>query len=107
VRQRFNEDVWHPAQAKAGITPEREPGQKREPARDDGCHALRHTAASVWLRAGIDVVRVSSWLGDTPQVVLQTYAHLMPGDSGDDGRAAVDAFFAGPGARKMPSEETG
>lgn len=27
-------------------------------------------------------------------IVLGTYAHLMPGDSGDDGRAAVDRFFS-------------
>jgi hypothetical protein len=26
---------------------------------------------------------------------LGTYAHLMPGDSGDDGSAAVDRFFGG------------
>lgn len=54
----------------------------------------RHTAASVWLRDGIDVVRAAAWLGDTPAIVLGTYAHLMPGDSGDDGRAAVDRFFS-------------
>lgn len=103
-RPRFNEQ-WHAAQEKAGVTPERDPGVKRAAARGDGCHALRHTAASVWLRAGIDVVRVAAWLGDTPQVVLQTYAHLMPGDSGDDGRAATDAFFSGPGAPEMPYED--
>jgi integrase len=91
-RTRFNE-VWHAAQERAGITPKRERGERRAPAQQDGCHALRHTAASVWLRAGIDVVRVADWLGDTPQMILQTYAHLMPGDSGDDGRAATEAFF--------------
>jgi integrase len=93
-RTAFNGSVWRPAQARAGITPPRAPGEKRAPARGDGCHALRHTAASVWLRAGVDVVRAAAWLGDTPAVVLSTYAHLMPGDSGDDGRAAVDRFFS-------------
>jgi integrase len=88
--------VWVPARKRAGIVAE-------TGARSNGMHALRHTAASAWLRAGIDVVRVAAWLGDTPAVVLGAYAHLMPGDSGDDGRAAVDAFF-GPCAPDVPSE---
>jgi len=92
-RSAFNAQVWRRAQERAGITPQLGPGEKRAPARQDGCHALRHTAASVWLRAGIDVVRAAAWLGDTPAIVLGTYAHLMPGESGDDGRAAVDRFF--------------
>jgi integrase len=58
-------------------------------------HRLRHTYASAQLRAGVDVVRVAAWMGDTVDVVVKTYAHLMPGDDGDaDGRAAVGAFFA-------------
>ena len=93
-RDAFNTGVWWPAQQRAGITPEPGEDGKRAPARGDGCHALRHTAASVWLRAGIDVVRAAAWLGDIPATVLSTYAHLMPGESGDDGRAAVDRFFA-------------
>jgi integrase len=94
-RDLFNPSAWWPAQEKAGITPPLAPGEKRAAARENGMHALRHTAASVWLRAGIDVVRTAAWLGDTPAVVLGTYAHLMPGESGDDGRAAVDRFFGG------------
>jgi integrase len=94
-RDLFNPSAWWPAQVVAGITPPLAPGEKRAAARENGCHALRHTAASVWLRAGIDVVRTAAWLGDTPAVVLGTYAHLMPGESGDDGRAAVDRFFGG------------
>ena len=94
-RDAFNTGVWWPAQQAAGITPEPGEDGKRAPARGDGCHALRHTAASVWLRAGIDVVRAAAWLGDIPATVLSTYAHLMPGESGDDGRAAVDRFFGG------------
>jgi integrase len=100
---RFNE-AWHAAQERAGVTPRLEPGQKRKPARDDGCHALRHTAASTWLRARIDVVRVASWLGDTPAIVLGTYAHLMPDSDDDDGRAAVDQFL-GSYAPDVPSGE--
>jgi integrase len=102
-RWQFNK-MWRAAQERAGVTPKREPGERRKPARDDGCHALRHTAASNWLRAHIDVVRVAAWLGDTPGVVLSTYAHLMPDDGDDDGRAAVDQFL-GPYAPDMPPGE--
>ena len=51
-RSRFNELCWHPAQERAWITPERERGQKRAPAREDGMHAPRHTAASRGSRPG-------------------------------------------------------
>lgn len=67
-------------------------------------HRLRHTYASAQLRAGVDVVRVAAWLGDTVDVVVRTYAHLMPGDDDADGRAAVDGFFS-PGAPDVPGEE--
>lgn len=92
---RFRENHWWPAQENAGITPQREKGQKRRPARDQGMHALRHTAASAWLAAGVDIVSVAAWLGDTVQMVHQTYAHLMP-DADDRGRKAMNAFFAVP-----------
>jgi integrase len=91
-RTRFNESHWWAAQEKAGIVPARQPGQKRAPARDQGVHALRHTATSAWLAAGVDVVSVAAWLGDTVQTVWQTYAHLMP-DADDRSRKAMDLFF--------------
>jgi integrase len=73
--------------------PARRPGEKRAPARSQGVRALRHTAASAWLAAGVDVVSVAAWLGDTVQTVWLTYAHLMP-DADDRGRRAMDLFFA-------------
>lgn len=80
---------WMEAVARARITPQ---GRRR---REDGCHVLRHTFASMHLRAGVDIVRVAAWMGDTVAMVSSTYAHLMPGDDDADGRAAVDLFFAG------------
>ena len=70
-------------------------------------HRARHTYASVQLRDGVDIVRVAAWMGDTVQVVADTYAHLLRRDDDEDGRAAVDAFFASPraGARGVPSED--
>ena len=58
---RFRENHWWPAQGKTGITPQREKGEKRRPARDQGMHALRHTAASAWLASGVDIVFVAAW----------------------------------------------
>jgi len=91
-RTRANED-WRTALAKAGIAAKRGTDGKR-PEPGNGMHVLRHTAASAWLSAGVDVVSVAAWLGDTPATVLKTYAHLMP-DADDRGRRAMDAFFAG------------
>jgi integrase len=91
-RTSFNETQWHPAQEKAGIVPARKPGEKRAPARDQGMHALRHTAASAWLSAGVGVPAVAAWLGDAQTTVLDTYAHFMPDDD-DRGRRAMDEFF--------------
>jgi integrase len=39
---------------------------------------LRHTAATLALTAGVPVHIVAARLGDTPQTVLATYAHLLP-----------------------------
>lgn len=55
-------------------------------------HVLRHTAASVWLSRGADIVAVAAWLGDTVETVHRTYAHLMP-DADERGRTAMDQFF--------------
>jgi integrase len=91
-RTRFNESCWWPAQRKAGITPELKRGQRRKPARDEGMHRGRHTAASAWLGAGVDIVTVAEWLGDTVKVIADTYVHMMP-DVDERGRAAMDKFF--------------
>jgi integrase len=55
---------------------------------------LRHAAASLWLREGVDVVRVAKWLGHSPAVCLKHYAHVI--DDMDDGerRSADDVITA-------------
>ena len=88
-------NLWRRAAKRAGVTPE--DGR----ARDDGLHALRHTFVSTQLRAGVDIVRVAAWIGDSVQTVVEIYAHMMPGGDDGDGRAAVEAFFAGTGARDV------
>jgi integrase len=41
-------------------------------------HTLRHTAATRALTPGIAVHIVAARLGDRPEQVLATYAHLLP-----------------------------
>jgi hypothetical protein len=41
----------------------------------------------------VSIAAVTAWLGDTVQIVLKTYAHMMPDDV-SAGRKAVDAFFS-------------
>jgi integrase len=70
--------------------------------RENGMHALRHTAASAWLAAGVDVRTVAEYLGHSdPGFTLRTYTHLMP-DAADRARRAMDAFFAR-GSSDVPS----
>ncbi|MFE3883446.1 tyrosine-type recombinase/integrase [Streptomyces lydicus] len=39
----FNDEVWKPALAKAGVIPVREKGQRWKASRKDGFHVFRHT----------------------------------------------------------------
>lgn len=57
-------------------------GRRRRP------HDLRHTAATLWISAGVDVKTVSAWLGhSTAKLTLDTYGHWMGSDAD---RAALD-----------------
>jgi integrase len=51
-------------------------------------HSLRHTFASWLVMAGIDLYTVAQLLGDTLQMVEDTYAHLAP----DFKRRAIEAL---------------
>lgn len=42
-------------------------------------HTLRHTFATLNIRAGVDVRQVAAMLGDDPVTVMRTYAHVSPG----------------------------
>jgi integrase len=82
-RNAFNR-LWRVAWQAAGVDTAR--------GRQNGCHVLRHTAASAWLSAGLSLAKVAAYLGDTKQVVLVTYAHFMPDDDGR-AREIMNAFF--------------
>jgi len=55
-------------------------------------HDLRHHYASVLLDAGESVFAVAERIGDSPEMVLKVYGHLMP-DREDTTRRAVDAAW--------------
>jgi integrase len=102
-RDEFNPGQWHPARAAAGV----------EASRANGMHVLRHTAASAWLSAGLDINTVAEFLGHAdPAFTLRIYGHMMPGSS-ERARRAMDAFFtAAPegsdrdaNARNLPGED--
>jgi integrase len=49
-----------------------------------GLHALRHAAASAWIKQGIDLKRLSGWMGHSSvQITLDTYGHLIADPAGD------------------------
>lgn len=95
--------AWRVAAAKAVRAVKRD-GARHLTVTGQNMHRLRHTYASAQLRAGVDVVRVAAAMGDTADVVVKTYAHLMRDDDGDGAlREAVDAFFTA-SAPDVPSE---
>lgn len=61
-------------------------------------HGLRHHYASVLLDAGESVHAVAERIGDTAEMVLKVYGHLMP-DREDTTRKAVDAAWKAAGNR--------
>jgi integrase len=82
----FNMDAWGPARKAAGLADDRENGQ----------HALRHRYASVLLRNGVDIKRVSAWLGHhSAGFTLSVYSHLMPDDEERSLREIEAALSAG------------
>ncbi|GGT22419.1 hypothetical protein GCM10010271_27260 [Streptomyces kurssanovii] len=59
----FNDFMWKPALAAAGIIPEPEEGERYASAPEHGMHALRHFYASVLLDAGENIRALSQYLG--------------------------------------------
>ena len=57
-------------------------------------HTLRHTAATLALTEGVPVHIVAARLGDDPNTVLSTYAHLLP-QSDELAAERVAAVLAG------------
>lgn len=41
-------------------------------------HCARHTAASLWVRSGVDLRTVQAWLGHSSLSMVSVYAHMAP-----------------------------
>ncbi|MCK2244087.1 MULTISPECIES: site-specific integrase [unclassified Crossiella] len=84
TRQAFNNVVWRPTFAKAGLS---------YVDREDGMHALRHLFASALLALGVTVKELAAYLGHASEAfTLKTYTHLMP-SSYSRARQAVNEMF--------------
>lgn len=85
-RNYFNSAIWHTALRAVDV----------EPARENGCHALRHFYASTLLDAGESIKAVSEYLGHAdPGFTLRTYTHLMP-TSDERTKKAIDRVLGVP-----------
>jgi hypothetical protein len=60
-------------------------------------HGLRHSFATAALSARVPVEVVAARLGDTPRVIQETYAHVLPADDEAAAKAVGDLFRGGPG----------
>ena len=49
-----------------------------------GWHLFRHTFASRLVQAGVDIFKVSKWLGHTSVATTMIYAHMSPNNYDDD-----------------------
>lgn len=81
-------ELYHEAATKAGLP--------------DGTssHDLRHHYVSLLFDAGLSAAEVAARIGDTLEVVMHTYAHMMP-DREDRTAEAISAAWAGtPAATK-------
>ncbi|GAB7047578.1 tyrosine-type recombinase/integrase [Catenuloplanes indicus] len=79
-RANFDQKIWRPAVASAGITP----------SRATGMHALRHLFASALLDGGETIKALAEYLGHAdPGFTLRVYTHLMPDSETGRGRPST------------------
>lgn len=83
---------FFPLQIAAGVCdPVMEKGKPKVDAKDVpvmqpryAWHALRHAAASAWIKQRIDLKRLQVWMGHSSiQITLDTYGHLLHDAEGD------------------------
>lgn len=104
-RTYFDDRLWKPALAAAGVIPEPEveyvQGKGKQPwrrvswamPREDGFHVTRHTFASIVLSEGETITQLAAWLGHSdPAFTLRTYVHFMP-KSGKRALAALGSWM--------------
>ena len=94
----FNDRLWKPALASAGVIPVPEKGQRYAAAREHGMHALSIPTPSVLLECPRKNVKaLSLYLGHSdPGFTLRVYTHLMP-SSETRTRTAISAMYRAAG----------
>ena len=115
-RSYFDDRLWKPALAAAGVIPAPEveyvQGKGKKPwrrvtwamPREDGFHVTRHTFASIVLAEGETITQLASWLGHSdPAFTLRTYVHFMP----KSGKRALSALGAWMSPAAVPAEPDG
>jgi integrase len=70
-------------------------------------HDLRHSRASLLVRAGVPIPTVARWLGMTAGLVLHRYGHHAPANELDDGLARLEAARRGSAPRRRPKSGAG
>lgn len=66
-----------------------------------GLHEARHTAASFWIAAGLNVKTVSVYMGHASVAfTLDRYGHLLPGNEAESVEK-IDAFIDETVARSL------
>ncbi|MFF4933710.1 tyrosine-type recombinase/integrase [Streptomyces griseofuscus] len=104
----FNDRMWKPALAAAGLIPEAEEGDRYASAREHGMHALRHFYASVLLDAGENIKALSRYLGHADAgFTLRTYTHLMPSSELRTRKAVDDLYRERPNGDRGPQTAHG
>jgi integrase len=64
-----------------------------------GLHEARHTCASIFIAAGVNIKALSSYLGHASiTITLDRYGHLIPGNE-DEAVSLVDRYLDGSSAR--------
>jgi integrase len=80
---------------------------RRAPLRHVSMHTLRHGYASMLISAGAGIKVVQRLMGHSSiQMTLQTYAHLLPEDSGNAARALSALVFGAAGSSSSASAQT-
>ncbi len=84
--------AWRQATEKDAEEAE-EQGRKPNPLNPIGLHECRHTAASTFIAAKVNLKAVSTFLGHSGiQVTLDVYGHLLPG-SEEEAAGLLDAYL--------------
>jgi integrase len=80
----------HPTSLRESVAKAWRPAKQLDPL---GFHEARHTAASMFIAAGLNAKTISTLLGHASiAITFDRYGHLMPG-SEDEARTLIDAYL--------------